>query len=533
MKTNNSQGWRLGDKFKLTFRLGILTLVFLFSTAANAQGSYWKNYFSSGEQKAIEKNSESYTLSQIESKSGKWKGIIRGYNIKNGSIDDEDIKDNGISTDKISGLDEYIDQRISGNSTPQDFAADRLTGSYAALNGSQITNLSPANITGSGNLNIGNGDLFVNDTSGNVGIGMTSPSQQLQLTGNFRMPATTSTNGIIYSDSNLFLHGYGTANLFLGKDAGNLTTTGSGFNIGMGDSVLNSNTTGTANTSVGYRSMDANTTGDRNAGFGEGVLNANISGSQNTAIGMQASHQNTTGGNRTTIGWHASEAGNADYITAVGSGAMEAASTAAGTVAVGALSLSSVTSGENNVAVGYLSLNAITTTHNNTAVGYETLYQSTGGWNTVMGRDSGLRATTANFTTAIGDSAGSLVTTGSYNSLFGYSANVASGGGALTNATAIGAQATVSASNSLVLGSINGINGATSNVNVGIGTTAPVAALDVNGQVKMKVESAQPFACDATHSGTIALTSTFRTCVCKGPTTTWVFTTDGTTTCTW
>ena len=69
--------------------------------------------------------------------------------------------------------------------------------------------------------------------------------------------------------------------------------------------------------------------------------------------------------------------------------------------------------------------------------------------------------------------------------------------------------------------------------NVGIGTTTPVAALDVSGQVKIQKSSSQPFACDATHDGTIALTSGYRTCVCNGGSTTWVFTTDGTTTCTW
>ena len=49
----------------------------------------------------------------------------------------------------------------------------------------------------------------------------------------------------------------------------------------------------------------------------------------------------------------------------------------------------------------------------------------------------------------------------------------------LTNATAIGANAIVSTSNSLVLGSINGVNGATADTNVGIGTTAPQTRLQV------------------------------------------------------
>jgi hypothetical protein len=45
---------------------------------------------------------------------------------------------------------------------------------------------------------------------------------------------------------------------------------------------------------------------------------------------------------------------------------------------------------------------------------------------------------------------------------------------------AIGANAEVTQSNSLVLGSINGVNGATGNTNVGIGTTAPAATLHLD-----------------------------------------------------
>jgi trimeric autotransporter adhesin len=51
----------------------------------------------------------------------------------------------------------------------------------------------------------------------------------------------------------------------------------------------------------------------------------------------------------------------------------------------------------------------------------------------------------------------------------------------LVNSGAIGNRATVSASNALVLGGINGLNGATASTQVGIGTTAPAYLLHVNG----------------------------------------------------
>jgi hypothetical protein len=67
---------------------------------------------------------------------------------------------------------------------------------------------------------------------------------------------------------------------------------------------------------------------------------------------------------------------------------------------------------------------------------------------------------------------------GDKNTLVGASTQITSG---LSNAAAIGAQAMVTQSNSLVLGQINGVNGATADTNVGIGTTAPSTRLHVVG----------------------------------------------------
>jgi hypothetical protein len=50
----------------------------------------------------------------------------------------------------------------------------------------------------------------------------------------------------------------------------------------------------------------------------------------------------------------------------------------------------------------------------------------------------------------------------------------------VSNATAIGANALVERSSSLVLGSIAGVNGASDSVNVGIGTTSPKVRLHVD-----------------------------------------------------
>jgi hypothetical protein len=68
--------------------------------------------------------------------------------------------------------------------------------------------------------------------------------------------------------------------------------------------------------------------------------------------------------------------------------------------------------------------------------------------------------------------------------------------------------------------------------NVGIGTTSPAVSLDINGQMKLKINSSQPYACDASHNSAIALTNKYTACVCKNGTG-WVMISDGTTACTW
>jgi len=112
------------------------------------------------------------------------------------------------------------------------------------------------------------------------------------------------------------------------------------------------------------------------------------------------------------------------------------------------------------------------------------IHNTSGNYNTASGYNSLFWNTTGSTNVAIGYQAGNPPlggsTTGSNNTFVG--ANSSPGAqNNLSNATAIGANAEVTASNSLVLGSIIGINSATATTNVGIGTTAPLAALDVAG----------------------------------------------------
>jgi hypothetical protein len=188
------------------------------------------------------------------------------------------------------------------------------------------------------------------------------------------------------------------------------------------------------------------------------------------------------------------------FNTFVG-GAGNLITTGSGNAAIGDLALSSITKGLDNTAAGNSALfndttggdnsafgadamTQMTTGNENSAIGFGALNDTTtGNYNTASGSGALLSNTTGSNNTAIGANSGDATngqTTGSNNTFVGYNSNPGTQLN-LTNATAIGASAEVTANNSLVLGSINGVNGATASVNVGIGTTAPAYSLDVHG----------------------------------------------------
>jgi hypothetical protein len=144
----------------------------------------------------------------------------------------------------------------------------------------------------------------------------------------------------------------------------------------------------------------------------------------------------------------------------------------------------SSTNANSDTATGYQALGANTTGSNNTADGAGALYSNTtGNFNTASGWSALDADTTGSYNTASGFNAGyptdNTKVTGGQNTFLG--AQTFPSTGSLSNATAVGANAEVGESNALVLGSINGVNGATASVNVGIGTTTPGAPLEIDG----------------------------------------------------
>jgi len=277
-------------------------------------------------------------------------------------------------------------------------------------------------------------------SSGNVGIGTTTPSYTLDVTGTghftgalliggltigtYSLPSTDGTNGYY------------------------LSTNGSGVVSWTKPAVPSWGITGTSGTTVGIDyigTSDAEPLEIKVNGIKAGYLD--YAGGGNTSYGCTALNNITGGDNNTAIGFDALAGNtNASSNTAIGYGALysQAYNTGSSTyfannVAVGYESLyssnpTSTTNGINNAGTGSYSLFSNTTGTGNTANGYYALYYNTTG--------------TQN--TAIGEMSLESNTIGSYNTAIGYNADVATNN--LTNATAVGYNAKVSTSNTMLLG---------------------------------------------------------------------------------
>lgn len=235
---------------------------------------------------------------------------------------------------------------------------------------------------------------------------------------------------------------------------------------------------GSDNSFFGANTGNANT-GSGNSFFGSSAGTSNVGGSANAFFGFEAGMSNIAGGNSAYFGAGAGRSSTGGNNAFFGGGA------------------------------GYSN----TTGFRNAFFGYEAGYDNLSGkWNSFFGGNAGRSNTTGQENTFFGDQAGLLNLTGSGNAFFGNSAGAfttegsnnlilgnlaglsntvesgnsylgafANGATGITNATALGYQAKVSQSNSLVLGSVAGVNGATASVNVGIGTPSPQRQFHVKG----------------------------------------------------
>lgn len=385
-----------------------------------------------------------------------------------------------------------------------------------------------------GNLAQDAANLFWDDAANRLGIGTTTPSEQLELTGNLKLPATTATTGQLYLGDEPVMHSFGTDNFFVGRGAGNLTQIEGEQNTGVGVGALQNLKSSWGNTAVGYRAlasqgnetnqtavganaltlstaygnvafgssaMAANTTGIRNTAVGTRALAENTTGERNAALGFQALRQNTTASYNTAVGevaMHENQTGERNV--AVGKGALYSNVEGHGNTALGTEALYTNTADE-NTAVGWASLYHNTSGEDNTAVGVNALTSNTSGWaNTAVGRDAMFANTTASNNTAFGWASLEANTTGANNTAVGVNAlhdnvvgnsNTAVGNDVLvistgSNNTAIGWHAldlNVSGSGNVAIGLNAGATLVSGDDNLFL--AAPAGAADESGTIRV------------------------------------------------
>ena len=255
-------------------------------------------------------------------------------------------------------------------------------------------------------------------------------------------------------------------NMFIGHDGGsfgaqNIQNTAVG--IGALDALdgSGSDEEGQYNTALGYDALSANTTGRSNTAVGRAALRANTTGYSNTAIGINALVFNTEGYSNTGLGAAALLDNTTGYSN----------------TGLGQTALRDNTEGYSNTATGNAALRTNTTGYENTAIGQTALFSNTTGYgNTAIGMDAGRY---------IAD--GSTANPTSFNSVYlGMNTKALADGG--ENEVVIGYNATGIGDNSVVLGN-DSIATTALKGDVGIGTTSPEEALDVDGNIQFSYGS--------------------------------------------
>lgn len=321
---------------------------------------------------------------------------------------------------------------------------------------------------------------------------------------------TTGSDNSFFGTSSGNFNVTGSANSFFGREAG-LSNLASG-NAFFGRSAGRANTTGTGNAFFGLEAGLAVTTGGSNSFFGASAGGNNTSGGHNTIVGAGANVGSGALEFATALGAEAVVSTSNTVVlgraadTVLIPGNLNLAGSLTGTLA-GAFILNSAVqqspaefniSGAGRATVldaagefrmggeRFLAAPAPQTIatggegpapRNNVLLGFGITPNLVGGGNTFVGYG----AAPANFSgaenTFLGVGTGPANVQGSMNTLVGARADVA--GPSLLRATALGVGALVAQDDSLVLGAIAGLNGASIDARVGIGTPEPRSKLEV------------------------------------------------------
>ncbi len=249
----------------------------------------------------------------------------------------------------------------------------------------------------------------------------------------------------------LFAAGFNNVFTGIGAGAGNTTGNGNSF---FGGEAGRSNTTGDNNSFFGRSAGITNTTGFNNTFVGSGAGSRSETASYNSFFGHNAGFNTTTGANNTFFGdnagfYNVTGGGNAFFGNLAGE-----QNTANNNTFLGAYAGRLNTTGTDNTFVGAGAGHNAGTGYQNSFFGVGAGNQNTGYSNSFFGHNAGSGNTAGFHNTLVGWHAGDANVTGNNLTILGDNADVGAPG--LTYATAIGADAVVSASNTIVLGRANG-----------------------------------------------------------------------------
>ncbi|HEX4879494.1 MAG TPA: hypothetical protein VFV39_06590, partial [Limnobacter sp.] len=215
------------------------------------------------------------------------------------------------------------------------------------------------------------------------------------------------------------------------------------------EDVNNVVTYNTRNVRVGTGAIASNSTANGLTALGYNALNVNTTGQDNTAVGTFALQSLTTGGGNTAVGHNAAASlVSGSLVTAVGEGAAGWA-TGSESVALGHRALFQF-QGAYNTGVGNYAFGSLVSGAANTALGHFAMPSLTSGnANIAIGHRSGNLLNTGSGNIFIGEFAAGGLTSGDSNIALGNNSSVANG---LSNAVVIGDSASVTTSNTVVLG---------------------------------------------------------------------------------
>ena len=319
------------------------------------------------------------------------------------------------------------------------------------------------NTIGNDNIGIGNRALFNSKSDQNIAIGnetMTYDSSFLDggvAIGHHAGQTSSAEYGVsIGHDAASQNYGGGDFQIAIGKNAMYNANTASG-NIGIGSQALFNTTHSNPAFPVGFRDI----------GIGYKSLYNNIDNDYLIGIGSEAGNQ---GEYSLAVGYKSLSANTSIYHIGIGSNALQKINSGENNAAIGYNAGLNLLSGSENSVMGSNALSMITGNNKNTAFGSNAQNQTVGQYNTSMGYNALSASFSGEYNTAFGANAMSSNAGLSDNIAVGYNSNIAPG---VTTAIALGANAYAGTDNCLILGSVAGVNGASTTAQVGIGTSSP------------------------------------------------------------